>query len=357
MSLCAIYTGFLYNEFYAIPMNFYSSSWTLQPDGSSQWSGRAFAFGVDPAWKMSGNELQFYNSLKMKLSIILAYFHMMLGIIMHGVNSVHFRRPYDFFFEFIPRVLFLSCLIGYMVLLIFWKWLTTTSIAAAAQGTTGTDDLPYIIGVMINMFLSPLSYDHPELCRNMLGCSVQIPLEFVLLAVALICVPVMLLAKPLLLRRDVLNGNVHPDFKHHPFEFSELMVHQVIETIEFVLGSVSNTASYLRLWALSLAHSELSIVFYEKALGMAMGVAAEQGGGMGTLLMFVGWGLWASFTVFVLLGMESLSSFLHTLRLHWVEFQNKFYNLHGSGVKFTPFSLKKVMKEGRKNAVQMVEAE
>jgi V-type H+-transporting ATPase subunit a len=80
-----------------------------------------------------------------------------------------------------------------------------------------------------------------------------------------------------------------------------------------VLGTVSNTASYLRLWALSLAHSQLAKVFFDNTIkaGLQTGSAIQ---------LFFGFFAFITFTIAVLMLMDLMEAFLHTLRLHWVEF-------------------------------------
>merc|ERR1712113_784980 len=121
------------------------------------------------------------------------------------------------------------------------------------------------------------------------------------------------------------------------FEFGEIFIHQVISTIEFVLGTVSHTASYLRIWALSLAHQQLSLVFFQKTLQMGLVMSFPLNG----IALYFLFGAWFGVTVGVLMGMDVLECFLHTLRLHWVEFQSKFYKAEGE--PFQPYDIKKLI--------------
>lgn len=164
----------------------------------------------------------------------------------------------------------------------------------------------------------------------------------------------MLLGKPFVLSRshkkkenqvNQEEGLLNNEEKHddqgneHAEEHSlgEMLMHQAIETIEIVLGGVSNTASYLRLWALSLAHSQLSKVFFEKTVKIA--ITMDVNFILKGILFFITFFFLAAVTFAILLAMDLLECFLHTLRLHWVEFQNKFFK--GDGVSYTPFSFRK----------------
>uniref|UniRef100_A0A7N6BD29 V-type proton ATPase subunit a n=1 Tax=Anabas testudineus TaxID=64144 RepID=A0A7N6BD29_ANATE len=341
MGLFSIYTGAIYNECFSRGLNTFSSAWRVQPIASvlagNQYLSMdpaepgvfvsPYPFGIDPVWGMASNKLTFLNSYKMKMSVIIGIIHMTFGVSLSFFNYWHFGQISKVFFVLIPELFFMLCLFGYLVFMVVYKWIAYTP----AQSKIA----PSILIHFIDMFLFTDNPDNLPLYKG------QAVVQKVLVVLALCSVPVLLLGMPIFeymtfrkIRNHVvsfcLTGLQHLYVEE--FDAADVFMHQAIHTIEYCLGCISNTASYLRLWALSLAHAQLSEVLWKMVLRKAL----TWQGYVGSVILVVIFAFFAVLTVSILLVMEGLSAFLHALRLHWVEFQNKFYS--GSGYKLSPFS-------------------
>uniref|UniRef100_A0A3Q4G1U9 V-type proton ATPase subunit a n=1 Tax=Neolamprologus brichardi TaxID=32507 RepID=A0A3Q4G1U9_NEOBR len=341
MGLFSIYTGLIYNDCFSKSLNIFGSGWsvkamfthsqwtnktlqtnallTLDPNVSGVFNG-PYPFGIDPIWNLAVNRLSFLNSYKMKMSIVIGVIHMSFGVVLSVFNHLHFRQKFNVYLLFLPELLFLLCLFGYLVFMILYKWLMFDA--------RYSSQAPSILIHFINMFVM----QGKDITRLYPG---QIGLQIFLLVIAMLSVPVLLFGKPLYLYWLYRGGKGlrrrRVSLVQNTFDFADVLLHQVIHTIEYCLGCISNTASYLRLWALSLAHAQLSEVLWDMVMRLGFRITTK----VGVVLLVPVFGLFATLTVSILLVMEGLSAFLHALRLHWVEFQNKFY--HGTGVKFVPF--------------------
>jgi len=375
MGFFGFYCGWIYNDFAANTIPLFESGWDpVEENNTHVPNGLVYPFGIDHQWAHHQSSLVFTNSLKMKMAVTIGVIHMTFGIVLSLFNHIRFKdTAIHIAFEFVPRLVFMLFTMGYMVFLIFYKFMKPWEVGGVIPHPTDPEQdwlAPNLIQVMIKMFLSPTNL--PPENRLFEDADTQQRLQLFLLIIALLMVPLMLFGVPVAKRYGsschsnsiygslngqssatdeewggavspqdgLIDGHMgsdsfgaagHADHEEH--SFGDEMIHNGIHTIEFVLGTVSNTASYLRLWALSLAHAQLAEVFWRMTI--------MQYGLMSTLLppsimVFIGVAAWMSFTFLVLLTMDVLECFLHALRLHWVEFQNKFYL--ADGIAFEPFA-------------------
>lgn len=162
MGIFATFAGLIYNDLMAIPLWLWDSCYDLKEIPTSHADSEhsvhgvpmiatlkndcVYPIGVDPAWHLGSNELAFLNSLKMKLSVILGVMQMGLGVCMKAFNARHFNNKMDFFFEFLPQIILLFVLFGYMDWMIIAKWTT--------DFTGRENEAPSIISNMIDMALN-----------------------------------------------------------------------------------------------------------------------------------------------------------------------------------------------------------
>ena len=264
MGIYSMYTGLIYNDVFSKSFDIFESAWKWPekyPEENEAYPkpDYIYPFGLDWMWHGTENNLLFTNSYKMKLSILLGWVHMTYSLCLSFVNARHFKTPIEIWGNFVPGMIFFQSIFGYLVFLIVYKW----SIDWKHLGVSP----PGLLNTLIYMFLSPGNVEDP-LFRG------QAPLQLFLLAFAVIQVPVLLLLKPLYLRwehnraraqgyrgisetsrvsaldaddddhtldgRASLNSDgegvamITQDIgeeEHEGFEFSEVMIHQIIHTI------------------------------------------------------------------------------------------------------------------------------
>lgn len=114
---------------------------------------------------------------------------MTFAICLQVPNHIHFKKPLNIYAEFIPQILFMWSLFGYLIICIIYKWSIDWS-----QSPTSP---PGLLNMLIYMFLSPGSVDESTQLYKGQGF-----VQLLLLLTALVCVPWMLCLKPYVLYKE-----------------------------------------------------------------------------------------------------------------------------------------------------------
>lgn len=203
MGAFAIFTGFIYNDIFSKSLRLFNSGWDFPVNGTvATFNGNTYPFGLDPGWHGASNALIFTNSYKMKMSIVIGVIHvgslasafsgskltlqkMTFSLCLQIPNHLKFKNQSDIWTNFLPQMLFLQSIFGYLVTCILYKWSVDWSKSPISP--------PSLLNMLINMFLSPGTINPDEQLYAGQGA-----VQTTLLLIAGLCVPWLLCAKPYL---------------------------------------------------------------------------------------------------------------------------------------------------------------
>lgn len=209
-----MYTGLIYNDLFSKSLNLFGSHWKinynestimdnkeLQLDPKYEFINSSYPFGLDPVWQIAGgNKIIFHNGYKMKISIIFGVIHMIFGVVMSLRNYRYFNDKLSIITQFIPQIIFLVSLFFYLTLLMFLKWIR---FSVQNKNPYSAECAPSILITFINMvlFKHVKEEEGPDKCSPWMY-SGQSGIQTLLVFVAVICIPWMLLAKPIHIMRS-----------------------------------------------------------------------------------------------------------------------------------------------------------
>ena len=297
MGVFSLYTGLIYNDVFSKGLSPFPSAWEWHLPKNWHENGGAvtaklkgnyrYPFGLDWMWHGTENVLLFENSYKMKLSILMGWCHMTYSLSLSYINARHFKTPIDIWGVFLPGMIFFQSIFGYLSLAIVYKW---------SVDWYATDrSPPGLLNMLIYMFLSPGTIEGGQALYSGQG-----PVQVILVILAVAQVPILLFLKPFYLRwehnqarakgyrgigetsrvsaldgddddSNTLDGRVSlasegegvamitqdiGDEEHEEFEFSEVMIHQVIHTIgKFLYISPRNYSNTVQNFVSTACHT------------------------------------------------------------------------------------------------------
>lgn len=120
---------------------------------------------------------------------------MSFAICLNVFNHVYYGNQIFIWLEFLPQIMFMESVFGYLVFCILYKW-SVNWWELDSYGNHIRNSPPNLLNMLIYMFLTPGTVDPKEQLYSGQG-----KVQLVLILLAVVCVPWMWFAKPFYLKK------------------------------------------------------------------------------------------------------------------------------------------------------------